>query len=93
MRRESEEFNAIYERIAKRHINEPGIREQLLEVMVRLGLLQPDGRPVVESAPPPVTGDTAASEAAEIWTPDSVADSPAGGAEKAKSKLWVPGME
>jgi hypothetical protein len=94
MRRESQEFNAIYERIAKRHINEPGVREQLLDVMVRLGLLRPDGTPVTESAAPtPVSGAPAAAETAELWTPDSAAESPAAGAEEAKSKLWVPGMD
>ena len=91
VRHESKEFNDVYERIAKRHINEPGIREQLLEVMVRLGLLRPDGTPTAE--PATVAADAAASDTAQVWTPDSAADSPTGGQEESESKLWIPGMD
>jgi hypothetical protein len=94
IRHESDEFNDVYERITKRHINEPGIREQLLEVMVRLGLLRPDGTPTADTAPPASTAASAvASDAGQVWTPDSAADSPTGGQEESKSKLWVPGMD
>jgi hypothetical protein len=94
IRHESQAFNDVYERIVKRHINEPGVREQLLEVMVRLGLLQPDGTPAPGGAAPATdAADAAASNAAGVWTPDSAADSPKGEQEEPKSKLWVPGMD
>lgn len=82
MRHESTEFNQVYESLAKRHINEPGIREQLLSVMVRLGLLNPDGSPVQRE---PVAVGAAAGEG-KVWTPDG--DS--GGEPGEGKKLWVP---
>lgn len=87
IRHESREFNEVYERLAKRHINEPGIREQLLNVMVRLGLVRPDGTPI-EREPVAVGTAAAGSTGSAVWTPDSASQ-----VGEEKSKLWVPGQD
>ena len=89
---------AILQRITKLHMQEPGIRDRLMQMLMEFGVIGPDGQP---AGPPPgaaagvpgVPGmpAQAAAPGAEpeggIWTPDKAA----GGEEK--SKLWVPGMD
>ena len=88
IRHEPNEFQDVYSRITKRHINESGIRDELLSTMVRLGLLRPDGSPV---APEPVAVGAAAGEGeSTLWTPDSEGDTESG---EGKSKLWLPGQD
>ncbi len=79
----SERFRELHDMVVKRHIHEPGIREGFIDVMVRLGILDPDeARPQDE----PVSVSETAEGASQIWTPDQES----GGAEGEKSELWVP---
>ena len=89
MRHESAEFNQIYETIAKRHINEAGVREQLLSVMVRLGLLHPDGSPI-QREPIAVGAPAGGSGESKVWTPDGSTGGSGSEPNEGKSKLWVP---
>lgn len=80
--------------IESRHLDEPGVAERFAEILVRLGILRPDGtvaphpgRRAGESASP-VESEPAAAGAAtdtgKLWTPDSAKPSGGGGG------LWTP---
>jgi hypothetical protein len=74
-----------------KHINEPGVADALVEFLVQIGAIRPDGSPAgmppggadpqdrLETGPEP--------EAGKLWTPDG--DS--GGGDK--PTLWMPGMD
>jgi len=90
---DAQRFEKNMQELQSRHLNEPGVREQVVSILMKLGLIRPDGSPNVPR--PPTGGATAPSEAAaapeqKIWTPGGEA-SPQPGGEK--SKLWVPGMD
>jgi hypothetical protein len=71
---------ALIEEIRSRHNLEPRVNSLLLDVMMRHGLVRPDGSPAYAPAP---TAMDSAEPAGKIWTPDS---------EPAEAKkLWVPG--
>lgn len=82
-------FRQLTMELQTRHINEPGVKEQLVSILVRLGVLRPDGSPAAPRQP--AAAEPAAATEQRIWTPESdAAAAPAGGE---KSKLWVPGMD
>jgi tetratricopeptide (TPR) repeat protein len=90
---DAQRFEKNVQELQNRHLNEPGVREQLVSILMKLGLLRPDGSLNVPRSP--TGGATAPSEAAaapeqKVWTPGGQA-SPQPGGEK--SKLWVPGMD
>ena len=74
----------LIEHIQKRHIEEPGVADSLMNLLVQMGVLQPDGTPAVgpEAEPALATAEEPAAEPAKLWTPDSA--QPGGG------KLWTP---
>ena len=90
-RRESEQAERVLRHVESRHINEPGVAHALTELLVNLGLLRPDGSPVVpeeEAAEPSslvLPGQGA--KPGELWTPDS--QKPAGD----KPGIWTPGED
>jgi len=85
--RESQE---LLSHLQNRHMEEPGVAESLMRLLVRYGVLRPDGTPV---GPPPMQHEpilAAADQAmpgqpapGKIWTPGS--DQPGG-----EKKLWTP---
>jgi tetratricopeptide (TPR) repeat protein len=89
-RYEAEECNRLTRLLATRHSKEPGISEGLYEILVRYGVISPDGQ--VAGQPPAAAAGAgepvaAAPQAAPgLWTPDSAAP-------KQESKLWLPGMQ
>lgn len=88
-RGEANEFTRLMNHLTTEHINEPGVREALIQLLSSMGLIGPDGRPVVPTAPggAPGPSEAAAAENPGIWTPSGEAE--AGG----KSGLWLPGMD
>jgi hypothetical protein len=92
-RSEADECNRLTKLLATRYGQEPGVAEALYQVLVRFGVITPDGK--VAGLPqdseavgvgldsPPGAGD---AEPSGLWTPDS-------GAQKQASKLWLPGMQ
>ena len=72
--------------LQKRHMQEPGLAEEVARILVRHGVISPDGQVRgkardIPSAPP--VPDTT------IWTPDAAEAKP----EDSGSKLWLPGMD
>ncbi len=88
MRGEGSEVRHILTVLQTRHIREPGVSESLFSILVRFGVVTPDGRLVAE--PESVAAEAAADPGTKLWTPDST--QPASG-EKKDSQLWVPGMD
>ncbi len=80
-----EQAMRLMQHIESRHIQEPGVAQTLTQMLINIGLLNPDGTPVTmpgrraagEAAPP-------AAEPSKLWTPGS--ESPGTG-----GKLWTPG--
>jgi len=90
---EAEEAGRLLRHLEADHFREPGVAAAVQELLVRCGLLRPDGTPVGPAAAPPqpdagiVVPGASAAEPGEIWTPDG--PGPAG----EKPKIWVPGMD
>ncbi|MHB8969500.1 MAG: hypothetical protein ACYC3X_00660 [Pirellulaceae bacterium] len=67
------------------HRQEPGVMKSLQNLLVRLGIISPDGRPAAGLQP--TEPEPAAPAPSQLWTPDA----PQTAAEGQKpSKLWVP---
>lgn len=70
--------------------NEPGVNQALMQMLVQMGIISPDGR--MRGAPPApgggmLGGEPAAAPAGGLWTPGA----PAAPAAEKKSGLWLPG--
>jgi tetratricopeptide (TPR) repeat protein len=89
-RYEGPEAERLIRLISTRFANEPGIAQQLYTLLVRHGVINPDGTPAHGQAGPaprgPVAAEPTAAPASALWTPDAPA-APA----KQESKLWLPG--
>jgi len=92
-RGEPEEASRLLDHLQSQHINEPGVARELTELLVEIGVLNPDGtpaeRPEASPAEPPslVVPGQAGAKPGELWTPDS--QKPTGD----KPKIWTPGMD
>ena len=85
----SPEANRLIQHIRAQHFQEPGIAQAMMNLLMRSGLINPDGSPrmAAPSATPAAVGEApAASESQKIWTPDG--DSQAAGGEK--KAIWTP---
>jgi tetratricopeptide (TPR) repeat protein len=76
--------------IESKYIREPGVGNELMRVLVRFGIVDPNGSPRQEAAPA-APGNPPATESGYVWTPDGGSAAPEKPAEE--KKLWVPGME
>ena len=80
-----EQAMRLMQHIETRHMEEQGVAQTLTQMLINVGLLNPDGTPVAaagprraaESAPP-------AAEPSKLWTPGSESSGSGG-------KLWTPG--
>jgi hypothetical protein len=80
----------LVDHIRRQHGREPGVLESLVQLLMQLGLVTPDGRllapaPAAASPESSLVVPGAGAEPGKLWTPD--APQPAG--EK-KSALWIP---
>lgn len=77
------------------HRSEPGISQALMQILVQLGVMTPDGRMRAPAGAPPaamaagINAEAPAVAAGGVWTPDA----PAPAAGEKKSGLWLPGMD
>ncbi|TWT94892.1 tetratricopeptide repeat protein [Neorhodopirellula pilleata] len=85
-----EKFQECVQSIMSQYGNNPEVMGQLQQILVRFGLIRPDGSPVQrpQAAPAAVGSDAGGG----LWTPDGGSKPAAQGAEGG-SKLWVPGMD
>ena len=75
----------LMQHIQSRHVDEPGVAQTLTQLLINVGLLNPDGtRPAVPRGPAPEAPPPAA-EPSKLWTPGSESAGGSGG------KLWTPG--
>ncbi len=100
-RSETEEMGRLVQHLQAKHINEPGVADALVDFLVQIGALRPDGTPAAMPAeiPPAPAAPQEARAAREarpqpdvgkLWTPDGDSHGN-GGADK--PTLWTPGMD
>jgi hypothetical protein len=81
-RGEGQDVVRLIEHIQTAHLREPGVASSLVQFLVQMGMVRPDGTMV----PPPGEEEAAiAAPAGKLWTPDG---DNAGAQGK---KLWTPG--
>ena len=90
----AEEGQALMKAISSRHIEEPGVREAMMQFMMSMGVDPRQGAPGAAPAPgtaAPAAGPTPnpAAGAGGVWSPEA----PPAAEEGGESKLWVPGMD
>jgi hypothetical protein len=82
---ETEKVIAIIQHIQTEHIREEGVADALRNLLIQMGVMQPDGTPspemMAQQPGPPETEPPA--EEGKLWTPGS--DEPGG-----EKKLWTP---
>lgn len=86
--RNGNEAQRLMQHISSKHGNEPGISEALMQLMVEVGILRPNGTPAFDpnAMDPSAVAQEASAEPEPdgLWTPD--AEQSGGG-----GKLWTPG--
>ena len=82
------EAMALVQHIQQRHMKEQGVAERLMQILVDVGLLRPDGTPAVPAGRREVAAETAppAADPNRIWTPGGEPSGGGGG-----GKIWTPG--
>jgi hypothetical protein len=76
----------LMQHIESRHIQEQGVAQALTQMLINVGLLNPDGSPVAAPGRQvPSAAGSQAPEPSKLWTPDSESSGSGG-------KLWTPGM-
>lgn len=85
-----ERFTQLIGHLQSKHIEEPGVARSLMQFLVQIGALNPDGTPVepAQGRPlnePSLLAPGAGAEPGKLWTPDSAAGTPGTG-----GKLWTP---
>lgn len=83
----SQEAMQILNLLSTKHINEPGVRNALIQLLQAVGALDANGRIATTEPEAP-----AAAETGKLWTPETAA-APAAPAGAGGSKIWLPGME
>ena len=85
LRGNAEEAQRLLRHLQEEHMDEPGVAQKLMEMLVAAGVVGPDGSP---AGPPPAGGPGLAvqpNQPSKLWTPDDAAPS------EAKGKIWTPG--
>lgn len=92
VRQDAEGAQRVLRQIQTRYQRDENVMRGLAQVLVRHGLISPDGRPVgpPPGAVPAPLPEPAAAPAGKFWTPEGAAATSAG---EGKSKLWLPGMD
>ena len=91
---DSQRANELLTELQTKYVRDPGVAQALYSLLVRLGIISPDGQPRQPGAGAPSQPSSQPSQAAAaspgVWTPDGP-QAPSGGGEK--PKLWIPGMD
>ena len=85
-----DQCQSLLREIESRHMREPGVSQELMRVLMRFGIIGPDGRP--RAKPTHQVEELLESEASassKIWTPDSSTAASSTG----EKKLWIPGVD
>jgi hypothetical protein len=83
-RRELPDVDRLVRHIHTSHRNEPGVADQLLQILYEAGIVDESGRVITRGAPPAELAPAGPAEPAKIWTPESETG-------QQKSSLWIPG--
>lgn len=75
--------------IETNHMHEPNVEYQLVRLLQKFGLIQPDGR--MPSPGGPTEAEPSGADAGGLWTPGDE-PAPASEPEQSESKLWIPGQ-
>ena len=87
-RGEGELVSQLLDHVIHDHLEEPGVRQEVRNILVSLGMLNPDGSIPQSTAPnaaAAAAGDSSAAESSPIWTPDSEPSDPGD-----KPKILLP---
>jgi hypothetical protein len=84
----------LMQTIEANHIEEPGIRDHFYQLLMQLGIINPDGSPAGGQAQPGIIDPSAsAPQAGGVWTPGSqepqATDEPSAAGDD-KPGLWIP---
>ena len=83
---QSELVQDTLQRLTTKHINEPGVRETIMQFFHSIGIDPRTGAPIGQPAAAPAAPAPAAAEPeSKLWTPDG--DS---GGQQGGGKLWLP---
>ena len=85
-----ERFTHLIGHLQSKHIEEPGVAQSLMQFLVQIGALNPDGTPVEPAqgrplSEPSLLAPGAGAEPGKLWTPDGASGTPGTG-----GKLWTP---
>lgn len=86
---QSEEANQLVQHIRNEHLNEPGVAEQLYQLLYSLGAIPPVGEMPADAIPAgaaaePISATATSDGSSKIWTPGD--DSGSSG----EKKIWTP---
>ena len=83
----------LMQTIEANHIEEPGIRDHFYQLLMQLGIINPDGSPAGGQAQPGIIDPSAsAPQAGGVWTPgnqEPQADNPSASGDE-NPGLWIP---
>ena len=83
----------LMQTIEANHIEEPGIRDHFYQLLMQLGIINPDGSPAGGQAQPGIIDPSAsAPQAGGVWTPgnqEPPADNPSASGDE-NPGLWIP---
>jgi tetratricopeptide (TPR) repeat protein len=90
VRQDLEGSQNLLKQIQTRYQKDANVMRALAQLLVRHGVISPDGTPAGPRPGAAAPAEPAAAPASKLWTPESAA---APAAAEGKSKLWIPGME
>ena len=92
---DTQKASDLMQTIEANHIEEPGIREHFYQLLMQLGIINPDGSPAGGPGAPAQPGiiDPSATQAGDVWTPGTqepqTSDQPSASGDD-KPGLWIP---
>lgn len=93
---DSDGFQTTIRTLTSDYRNREDVMAGLQQLLVSMGLINPDGSPRNEGPRSAMVADGGAPAAAQssgIWTPDGGSAAPAAASSQGGGKLWVPGMD
>jgi hypothetical protein len=93
---DSDGFQTVIRTLTADYRNREDVMAGLQQLLVSMGLINPDGSPRNEGPRSAMVAEGGASPAAQssgLWTPDGGSAAPAAASSQGAGKLWVPGMD